>query len=59
MKQLLGLIFIVIVVLVFHGADANIAWCVKVQEWFIGFIVWGVLALIVLSFINFFLSMLD
>jgi hypothetical protein len=44
---------------VFFGADADIAWCVTVEEWYIGFIVWGLLILGILWVINLFLSMIE
>jgi hypothetical protein len=58
-KFICFIIWMVFSLVVFFGADADIAWCVTVEEWFIGFIVWGLLILAVLWVINLFLSMLE
>ena len=58
-KVLLLVIYMVFFLAVFFGADADIAWCVTVQKYFIYSIVWGLFALVVLEIIIFILSVFE
>ena len=44
-KFILFVLWMVFFLSVFWGADADIAWCVTVQKWFIGFIFFGSIGL--------------
>lgn len=58
-KLLLFVIYMGFFLVVFFGADADIAWCITVQKYFIYSIVWGLFVLVVLKIIIFILSMLE